>query len=84
MGDRLTDAELEEAFAQAHGSLRLTAALSELRDRRAADLDATERVEAERFVAWAVDDLEVAEDPAWAPLFAGARAVRKLLGGRDG
>lgn len=38
MGDqpkhRLTDAELDEAFAQAHGSLRLTAALAELKEVR--------------------------------------------------
>ena len=39
-----------------------------------------DRAAAERFVAWAVDDLEDAHDPSWAPLFAGARAVRKLLG----
>jgi hypothetical protein len=31
---RLTDTELDEAFAQAHGSLRLTAALSELKEVR--------------------------------------------------
>lgn len=31
---RLTDPELDEAFAQAHGSLRLTAALSELKEVR--------------------------------------------------
>jgi hypothetical protein len=36
--ERLTDTELDEAFDYAHGSLRLTAALSELRERRAADL----------------------------------------------
>ncbi len=40
---RLTDEELVEAFDYAHGSLRLTAALSELRERRAADLTADER-----------------------------------------
>lgn len=34
MGERLTDAELDEAFAQARGSLRLTAALSELKEVR--------------------------------------------------
>lgn len=34
MGERLTDTELDEAFAQAHGSLRLTAALSELKEVR--------------------------------------------------
>lgn len=34
---RLTDEELTEAFAYAHGSLRLTAALSELKERRRMD-----------------------------------------------
>jgi hypothetical protein len=38
MSTRLTDAELDEAFDYAHGSLRLTAALSELRERRAQNL----------------------------------------------
>ena len=40
---RLSDEELTEAFAYAHGSLRLTAALSELKERRAADLSAEDR-----------------------------------------
>lgn len=31
MVDRLTDTEIEEAFAQVHGSLRLTAARSKLK-----------------------------------------------------
>jgi hypothetical protein len=35
--NRLSDAELDEAFEYAHGSLRLTAALSELKERRKAD-----------------------------------------------
>jgi hypothetical protein len=34
--NRLTDAELDEAFSYACGSLRLTAALVELKERRAA------------------------------------------------
>lgn len=41
---RLTDEELDEAFEYAHGSLRLTAALSELRQLRALDLTAYEAV----------------------------------------
>jgi hypothetical protein len=36
-GARLTDAELDEAFEYAHGSLRLTAALAELKERRKQD-----------------------------------------------
>jgi hypothetical protein len=40
---RLTDEELTEAFEYAHGSLRLTAALSELRERRKRDLTTEER-----------------------------------------
>jgi hypothetical protein len=37
---RLTDAELDEASEYARGSLRMTAIIAELRERRAADLTA--------------------------------------------
>ncbi len=40
---RLTDSELDEAFEHAHGSLRLTTALSELKERRQRDLTSEER-----------------------------------------
>jgi hypothetical protein len=42
---------------------------------------ATDRAAAEAFVAWAVDDLEAADDPQWAEHQAGAAVVRRLIGG---
>ena len=41
--ERLTDEELIEAFDYAHGSLRLTAALSELKERRSQALTDDDR-----------------------------------------
>lgn len=44
-------------------------------------LSAEDRAAAERFVAWAVNDLEAADDPQWDEHQAGAAVVRRLLGG---
>ncbi|MGE0206148.1 MAG: hypothetical protein AB7E70_19505 [Hyphomicrobiaceae bacterium] len=73
---RLTDQELEEAFDYAHGSLRMTAALSELRERRAADLTAQD-VEA---LSYFVETSGVTHiDGRETPYGAAHRVVRKLL-----
>jgi hypothetical protein len=61
--NRLTDAELDEAMAYAHGSLRLTAALAELKERRA--LDMTDRdCELLRIVRDDVLEFGLADDDA--------------------
>lgn len=74
---RLTDQELDEAFDYAHGSLRLTAALSELRERRAADLTAQDVEALHYFIGGSgVTHVDGKETPYGAAL----RVLRRFLG----
>jgi hypothetical protein len=77
MGERLTDTELADAFAHARGSLRLTAALAELVERRAADLSKPEI----SLIDYALDHLSVNR---WGDQLAEIEVLREKLAAHGG
>ena len=60
---------------------RVAAELATAAPASAPVLSTEEHAAAERFVAWAVDDIDASADPSWAEHKAGADIVRRLLRG---
>jgi hypothetical protein len=75
---RRTDTELADAFGHAHGSLRLTAALVELVERRAADLSDVDIAALGTVVAFAENAVFANKDSedAW---FKAQRVLQRII-----